>query len=73
MPKPPRCANGWWALRPARPGYIRVELVKRLFGVESRKEGVFDSQDCLARFHQLTNKLTDEFLHCDNALKCAGL
>ena len=39
-------------------GYIRVELVKRLFGVESRKEGVFDSQDCLGRFHQLTNKLT---------------
>lgn len=39
-------------------GYIRVELVKRLFGVESRKEGVFDSQDCLARFHRLTNKLT---------------
>jgi hypothetical protein len=35
------------------PAYIRTELVKRLFGGESRKEGVFDSQECRARFHKL--------------------
>lgn len=42
------------------PAYIRLELVKKCFGVESRKEGVFDSQDCLARFHKLTQKLVGE-------------
>ena len=35
------------------PAYIRTELVKKLFGAESRKEGVFDSQECRARFHKL--------------------
>ncbi|MCW5872590.1 MAG: hypothetical protein KIS61_35405, partial [Candidatus Eremiobacteraeota bacterium] len=55
------------------PAYIRLELVKRCFGAESRKEGVFDSQDCLARFHRLTGKLAGEarFLICvDDLDRC---
>lgn len=39
------------------PAYIRTELVKKLFGGESRKEGVFDSQECRARFHKLSQRL----------------
>lgn len=55
------------------PAYIRLELVKKCFGAESRKEGVFDSQDCLDRFHKLTSKMAGEgkFLICvDDLDRC---